>query len=289
MQEVELEILETSYKRVKELSIKVANKVEVAYDDFFADMYNSVIEDIEDYAPTILRRYLPHGSWDDITKRWHKTKVRHGVIAENSGDYNHFYRGISHKALARKALSRSSKDGGVSRAGDSKRRPTKPVQVGPFAKYIQSLQSEGNVERFFGPVMLGYSFVSPQMGEKITAKMGPKNLTMNNFEDINKIRHIYITNAKGQHTTSLPSRLQVTATIQAFPVLESVKKDEWYLVDYILKRIDPANEKQWVKINGRMGGRTRGARPIRPIIAPLVQYFINQKLARAMEKVISGV
>jgi len=63
----------------------------------------------------------------------------------------------------------------------------------------------------------------------------------------------------------------IRAQVTAFTRLTGVRFSEWSVVDFILKQVDPQNEKQWVKINGSAAFGSR--RPMRAMITPLITWY----------------
>lgn len=283
-QEVELELLTTTKDVVKRISLDVSRGIEIQYDDFFSDLLE-LIESRMDWVPKILRKYTPNGEWDDISTRWSGVKQKRlGMGAGN----NWYYKGISSSNTTSKALSiRKKGDGGVERVDGRQKRSSKRVKTSPFAKYIATLQNSTTTEKFFGPITLQYDFQAPSIGHKITPVMGSKTVNGETFNNI--ITKINRRTHRGTFG-KIEGDLSVTAKIEAFSFLNRIQQNEWFIVDYILKRIDPANEKQWVKINGRRGpgksGTKRGSegRPIRPILVPMIQFYIQEALPIAMLK-----
>lgn len=281
-QEIELEFIDVCKKAVIKESQDIAQEIQLKYDTFFEYMLTRLIG--RNDAPGWFAQYLPGGEWEDITKKWSNTKHRINQSLDES-NYNSHYRGISSSNTMVNRLSVRRNDGGAKRAGNPTRRKPGKVKTTPFATYISTLQTSGTTERFFGPVSLQYEIQAPQVGHVVTAKMGHKTLTdpISN----NTIRNIYAknVNAYRKPLTALPKDMQITARVEAFGRLKEVQRVEWMLVDYIIKQIDPQNEKQWVKINGRTGGHGRGHRPIRALILPMIRWYFDKLLPDA----ISGI
>lgn len=277
-QEIELEFVDICKTKVIQESQEIANEVQVKYDAFFEYMLTRLIG--RNDAPGWFAKYLPDGEWRDITAKWSTTKHRINQALDES-NYNSFYRGISNSTTAGKNLSVRKNDGGASRPGVTRRKSGK-TKVPPFSQYISSLQAAGTTDKFFGPVTLQYEIQSPNVGVQVTAKMGHKTLTGNAAN--NSIKNIYAKNtlAYRKPLTALPKDMSITARVEAFGNLRAIQQTEWAIVDYIIKRIDPSHEKQWVKINGRRGGHGRGNRPIRALVLPMVQWYFNQLLPDAI-------
>ncbi len=277
-QEVELEFVNMAKAEVIKESQEIAQEVQVKYDAFFEYMVTRLIG--RNDAPSWFAKYLPQGDWSDIGAKWSNTKHRINQSLDET-NYNSYYRGISSSSTAGKGLTVRKNGEGASRIGVTRRKSGK-VKVPSFASYISSLQASGTTEKFFGPVTLQYEIQSPTVGVQVTAKMGHKTLTGSAAN--NSIKNIYAKNttAKYKPFTSLSKDLMVTARVEAFGNLRAIQQTEWAIVDYIIKRIDPSHEKQWVKINGRTGGHGRGNRPIRALVLPMVQWYFNQLLPDAI-------
>lgn len=280
-QALELELVEMSAKNTIELAKVIAEEVRIDYDDFFGVLLAKVLRKLDD-APRFLEKYIPDGEWHDVSLKWHNRKVN--TIGMPVGS-NWYYNGISKAMTMGNRLSRKTARGmkgqEATRLDGRTRRQSGKVRVPAFTDYIATLQQSGTTAKFFGPVTLQYDFQAPKVGHVITAKMG--QIEANGTDTRNLIKKIYVKDmlAKRQPFAKFPENLRVTARVEAFGALAGVQQTEWFIVDYILKRIDPANEKQWVKINGR-GKGGRGGRPIRPIILPMVQYYIQNSLPAAI-------
>lgn len=86
---------------------------------------------------------------------------------------------------------------------------------------------------------------------------------------------------------AFPKDMKMRATITAFGNLKGVKFNEKSIVDYIIKRIDPVNEKQWVKINSEVGiGRSK--RPIRAVITPILRYYMDKRFSEILRAAIKS-
>lgn len=278
-QEVELEMLSTTKDVVKSISLNVAQEMQKEYDYFFDELL-TVIKGKLEYIPDYLQRYLPEGDWDFITSKWSKAKTKR--IGMPFGN-NWYYNGISNALTTSKGLSIRKNDGGVSRDDGRRSRSPKAKKTPSFESYISTLQDAGTTAKFFGPITLQYEFQSPAIGHKITPVMGARMVNGSMVDNV--ITRINRRTHKGTWG-KVEGDLNVTAKVEAFGVLKDLKKLEWFIVDYIIKKIDPANEKQWVKINGTSGGKGKGkgSRPIRPLILPMIQFYINDELPKAMRK-----
>jgi hypothetical protein len=284
MQELELEVLETCYSKVIKTSKEIAEFIDDDYDMFFHDMHSLLGTDD---VPDMIKRFVSRGEWIDISERWNKVKVKHGVITP---EQNRYYLGITGSrtlSLNRLGRKKSGRAGAEREVYATKKKPGK-AKVPAFGSYLKTLQAPGTVQKFFGPVTLNYGFESPTGYTSIGAKMGPNAKHPNVLP--NQIRHIWTRNrVKNTISSSIPSELRITANIEAFGRLKEVKKFEWFMVDFILKRIDPSHEKQWVKINGQRGGKGKGRRPIRAIVLPLVQYYMNKKLPDSIRRTLGTI
>lgn len=289
MNSIEIMMMETTAKVVQDTSKEIAYAMQIQYDDFFADLLEIVAAKLNS-EPAFLAKYLPEGDWMPISTKWSKEKTK-WLGMPKSDDWH--YNGLSNVGTMAKGLSirrkygRGQMDRGIKRNnGKTSRNPNK-INVPPFVKYIKTLQAVGTTERFFGPVSLQYEFQAPDIGHTITPTIGWGNVKGEYLPNIIKsIQH----RNRGQFA-KFPSEMRVTATVEAFGILAGLKDLEWFLVDYIIKRIDPANEKQWVKINGtRPAGPKEGShgREVKPLIQPLVRYYLHEALPNAIKRNIKG-
>lgn len=264
-QELDLFLRDQTTSLVESLSREAAEEVDRAYHAFFFDMLGYLGMDA---LPRELRGYsLP---WEDLSALWVHQKIKHGRASDTN---QAFYIGITREQAAAKAA-RSTK----------RRRKKAPVK--PFSEYISSLQNSGAVDRFFGPVTLKYEFQSPRLNETVSVRTG-RATARNPTPHRNQITSVRVQDNYLKKRVSDLKDHRVIGTIEAFKVFEMVQKTEWAMVDYIIRKVDAANKKQWQKINGTKGPRGT-MRPIRAIILPMVQYFINERLPDELREVMKS-
>lgn len=259
-----------SSKKIREMTKELRDELLHEYDTFFALMVEDVIGALG--TPSILS---PYTSWKPLGEKWVFEKRKFGGYSSG----NEHYLGLSNAATKRKQLGRTRKGGkeiGMSRLRAYSSSKSKMVSVGPFRDYIQSLNTAGTTARFFGPVSITYSFVSPDPNFSVTVN-----------QDSGVVERTQVRSAKRGTFVAFPKELRMTATITAFGKLKGVTFNEKNVVDFIIKRIDPANEKQWVKINSEYGiGRSR--RPIRAVVTPLLRYFIERRFPEIVRRAIKS-
>lgn len=248
-----------SSKKVREMSEEIKEELETEYNYFFQMILDEVIGAIT--TPGVLSPYV---KWKPLSNQWVKYKGT-----------NEHYVGLSNSQTMGRALRRRGSRG-MSRLRANGPMPAGAFKVGSFQSYIQSLNKAGTTARFFGPISVSYDFVTPSANFKVTP------LVENGI-----VKQTLVRSAQRGQFVAFPKTLKMQATITAFGKLKGVQFDEWHIVDYILKRIDPANEKQWVKINSQYGfGRSR--RPIRAVITPILKYYLERRFPEIVRAAIKA-
>lgn len=248
-------------KTIRETTKEIAEELQIEYDYFFQMIVDDVIGELQ--TPGIL---APYTTWKPLSKHWIKAKAT-----------SQHYIGLSNRLTVGRALGRKSRNGrsiGISRLRSNGVKPQGFVKVGPFESYIRSLTGKGTTERFFGPLKIDYDF-----------QTGDPNITVYTQRDGAIVKRTQFRANRGFVAT--PSSLKFKATISAFSALKGVTFNEKAIVDYIIKRIDPVNEKQWVKINSSYGiGRSR--RPIREIMTPTLRYYMQKRFPEIVQAAIKA-
>lgn len=246
-------------KTIRETTKEIAEEIQLEYDYFFQMIVDDVIGELQ--TPGILS---PYTTWKPLSKGWVKAKAT-----------SQHYIGLSNRLTTGRALGRKSKSGrdiGISRLRSNGLKPKGLLKVGPFETFARSLTAKGTTARFFGPLKIDYDF-----------QTGDPNITVYTQRDGAIVKRTQFRANKGFVAT--PNSLKFKATVSAFPALKGVTFSEKSIVDYIIKRIDPANEKQWVKINSAYGiGRSR--RPIREIITPSLRYYMQKRFPEIVKTAI---
>lgn len=244
------------------MSVEIKEELNTEYNYFFQLILDDVIGALS--TPGLL---APYTSWKPLSAKWIKQKA--------TGKH---YVGLSNSLSRGKALGRrnANKSIGISRLRANGRKPQGLVKVGAFEDYIKTLTAQGTTARFFGPVAIKYDFVSPD----------PRfSVTMSQANDI--VARTQVRSSLRGTFVAFPKDLKMKATISAFGNLKGVTFNERNIVDYILKRIDPANEKQWVKINSTSGiGRSK--RPVRAIITPVLRYYMDKRFSEIVRAAIKS-
>lgn len=243
--------------KVRETSEEIKQELDTEYNYFFQMIVDEVIGAVS--TPGIFRSYV---DWDPLSKKWIKQKST-----------SMFYVGLSNSRTLGRTLNRKG-TAGATRLGDNANTPRGYVKVGSFQSYIQSLNQAGTTARFFGPVSVSYDFVSPSGNFKITSKQESSIVKRTDARD------------KGRFV-AFPKTVHMEARITAFSKLKGVPFNEWSIVDYIIKRIDPSHEKQWVKINSEYGiGRSR--RPIRAVVTPILKYYYERRFPEIVREAVKA-
>ncbi len=252
-----------SSKKIREMSVEIKEELDTEYSYFFQFISDEVIGALS--APGVIAGYT---SWKPLSAKWVKQKA----TAQH-------YIGLSNSTTRGKALGRTRKGGkeiGMSRLRASGNKPKGLIKVGAFADYIATLHGRGNTERFFGPVAISYDFVAPDA--RIQVSMNQENGI------VNRVR---TTSVKRGQFVAFPKEMKMVAKITAFGKLKGLAFNEKKIVDYIIKRVDPANEKQWVKINSEIGiGRSK--RPIRAVVTPILRYYMDKRLSEIVSSAIKS-
>jgi hypothetical protein len=254
-----------SSKKIREMTAELKEELQTEYDTFFL----LIVEDVVGALNTP-SRFIPY-YWQPLSDRWQIAKLKEG----NADISQRHYIGLSNSSTARRPLGRA-KHNGMSRLRTATGSKSKFVKVGPFGDYMRSLTSQGTTARFFGPVTLSYDFVSPDPRFSVTVS-----------EKDGALQRVQVRSAERGTFVAFPKELKMTATVTAFGNLKGVAFNEKSVVDYIIKRVDPSNEKQWVKINSEYGmGRSK--RPIRAVITPLLRYFIERRFPDIVRRAIKS-
>lgn len=267
LKEMELKLTERlvsfTSDKVKELSEEIKEELTTEYNYFFQMIVDEVIG--KTATPGLISKYT---TWKPLSKKWISDK----------GTKKH-YVGLSDSKTLSRALGRRVKEGrkkGLSRLRANGTKPSGRNKTGSFETYIQSLNTAGTTERFFGPVAISYDFVSPNPNISVVKEQ--TNGLVKQVAHWSKSRNKFV---------AFPKNLNMKATITAFGKLKGVKFDEWSVVDYIIKRVDPSNEKQWVKINSEYGiGMSN--RPIRAVITPILRYYMDKRFSEIVKDAVNN-
>lgn len=255
-------------QKVRLMSTEIQEELTTEYNYFFGMIVDSVIGATT--TPGVLTQYT---AWKSLSKKWVKQKGT-----------NRHYIGLSVASTSGKALGRRGTNGngiGLSRLRANGTKPKGLQKVGALAAYMRSLNVAGSTARFFGPITSSYDFVPAD----------PKiRVVINQADGVVKRVTVLSTvaNDKGLKSfMAFPKTMKMTVNIAAFGKLKGVSFNEKSVVDYIIKRIDPANEKQWVKINSEYGiGRSK--RPIRAVITPILKYYMAQRFPEIVKAAIKS-
>jgi hypothetical protein len=252
-----------SSKKIREMSVEIKEELDTEYSYFFQFITDEVIGALS--TPNLLGGY---SAWKPLSAKWVKQKAT-----------SQHYVGLSNSLSRGKALGRTRKGGkeiGMSRIRANGNKPKGLVKVGAFADYIATLHGRGNTERFFGPVAIKYDFLAPDARIQVSIN-----------QDNGIVNRVRTTSVKRGQFVTFPKDMKMVANITAFGKLKGITFNEKKIVDFIIKRIDPANEKQWVKINSEIGiGRSK--RPIRAIVTPILRYYMDKRLSEIVQRAIKS-
>lgn len=258
-----------SSKKIREMTKEIEEELNTEYNYFFQMILDEVIGRVG--TPGLL---APFTTWKPLTEKWAFHKQKFGGYATGK----EHYRGLSNSSTRGKALGRRStgRSIGMSRLRANGRKPSGLLKTGSFENYIRTLTAAGNTAKFFGPVVISYDFFSPD--PNISVKINQSDGVVTRTQIRSASRGTFI---------AFPKEMRMTATITAFGNLKGVRFNEKNVVDYIIKRIDPGNEKQWVKINSEVGfGRSK--RPIRAVITPILKYYMDKRMSEIIRAAIKS-
>lgn len=200
--------------------------------------------------------------WEPLSRDWveQKQKIAHRA---KKGMAKGYYQGITEYLAVnrgpKKRLGPAKRDGsnGAHRGGG---RLKSLSNVPAFTDFLKNHQADlAYVQRLFGKVEVDYELKSSGKTLKTKAVGG------------------IITSVKSQSKGTMPKSYQVKVSISAFgTVLGGKTLNEWSVVDLLLKQRDPANEGQWVKINGQRGH-------MRPLILPMIRWFMADRFKQEIK------
>lgn len=258
----------------------LAEKMDRAYEEFFSRLHSEVIGEgtpWENGAPFLIKKFMGgEGQWRKLTGGWMDRKAipRKGQFNDHPQGFYQGLTGFYGRATSPKRLGRRTPGSpglprlrGVARPGGT---------AVPFEQFIRGLaRNKLSTERFFGPLEIQYEISKDGRTFRVT--------TLDKaIEDIDTISE------KTGKLLMFPKEYSLKTTVTAFPQIRAIEFAEWYIVDYMLKRIDPVDEKQWVKINSRKAFGKK-ARPLRAMITPLISWYFNVEFARVMREFQQGL
>jgi hypothetical protein len=278
MQQLQAQVVEQllaqTSAQIRARSIKIKAAVEAEYARFFEHMISMIGE----FTPAIVASQGVQ--WSPVSDDWQNRKYLAGV------EDPFFYRGLTDQIGRNYSTSRlgRKKNYGVPRLAGVKRLGDEGNLS--FESYLENLNAQGKVTEFFGPVTIFYEV----SGRGVTTFVAQEDNV------VQRVRALARAKSGSSGWASLPDQLKIAIKVAAFRLPSGVLNDEWRLVDYILKRLDPLHEKQWVKINSRYGyprarrsdkkGKRRSVnysagrrnRPIRPMVSPLINWYIKNRI-----------
>lgn len=265
-------VKQVTIERLQEETYYLANDIEKVYEDFFKIVDTQIVGSVTghfDESPNFISNYMGReGNWKALSGDWidYKDKAMETASGGMTLEFSKAYVGVTelYKNFSKSRLGRS-RAGGVSRV-----RVKRPLGVSQsFRQYMHQLAGTRTaVEHFFGPIDIEYYFAEKYRTFKVTTIDGA-------------IKDIDALSKKTGKFLMFPREFSVKSSVFAFQSINGVEFSEWYVVDFILKRIDPLHEKQWVKINSRYGHG--GKRPIRAIITPLISWYGHVAFKQILE------
>ena len=187
-------------------------------------------------------------------KWWGRKEKAYAVTGDTK--YLHFYTGVS-SALGKMRGKRKKREG-------SKRRGV----TKPFNTYLEELASKGpeEVTKIFGGIQVSFTVTRPDGG----------TVHLQQLPDAVKIFRQW--DGKGKFAKAVDGTT-LHVSILAFPKL-IYKLDEYALTDFMRKQTK--TQTQWYKVTGSVG------RP-RPILLPLLQWYMNYKLPQVVKQASEGI
>lgn len=300
--EISTRIRGDTFDELQLRTFRLSSQLTRVYDRFFEILAENVLDVAAEsdtahgYAetPPLIAAYMGGaGRWQALSEKWINVKSRPMFANLPDG----FYHGLTASvgAVSHSRLGRTRQPGSQPRKAHIAR-PNTGAKT-PFSKFIHGLaKKSGSTERFFGPFEIEYKFYKEGRLFKVTKT--PEQ----------GVEEIEVKSDKTGKFVMFPRDYSMGAELTAFPKLAQIGFNEWQVVDFILKRIDPANEKQWVKINARTGfapkkrysankkgqklseGQKyanrmgRGHRPIRALITPLISWYHKVAFEQAMRQ-----
>lgn len=277
----EQRVVALAKERLEEQTAQLKENIEIQYELFFDKILDEIVgtESPEGgggirATPSLIKNYMgKEGHWKPLSPAW-------AALKDELGSRSDFYIGLtnvkggsSRNSLGRGQARASGSKGTMkgkwaTRLGNDRKKPGK-VSVPSFESYMNDLAGQGvtAMNRIFGPVGIEYTFSKD-----------------NQIVDIESFttRTSRAAATQGQQVFANIKGTRITATVRAFTRLKGVQDfSEAYVVDYILKRLDPGHEKQWVKVNSNYGFG-RGKRPVRAFVAPLISWYMNDAFAKIM-------
>lgn len=254
---IQEEVTAIAVSHLKEESKKVIAEVQEFYELFFKtlldDVVNSELPGYSSGTPGIFQE-VGAPPWAQLSDRGKNSWMDQKDRAWKKGDHSalDFYQGLTTTLSSR-----------MTRKG--KRGRFRKTQT-PFHLYISTLASDPTMTAtIFGPVQVEYSLARPDKGKVVVSQVG---------DIVDRVKQW---DKKG-FAKALDGTV-LTASVKAFPRLDRIGSSEEAVVAFLAAR-DPANKNQWLKVSHG----ARGSWKIRPIITPLIQWYLQVGL----QKILSG-
>jgi hypothetical protein len=271
---IEEKLTTNAVLQLQERSKRVAAALQATYELFFAkleDLVNSGLGGDARGAPSMIAEYT---SWKALSPSWYDQKFK----SKNRNSLN-FYIGMSDQMGTRQVgantlstYSQKHKRGRFRSGGRSK----------PFYRYVEGLANSPNAtERFFGSGSIGYELKRPN-GQIIKLAQDPTRSGVIGG----------LAEKPGKKFLEGLDGTVLTAQIWVFPKLTGLigsNDSSLSIDDSVEQRIakfmskqDPANQNQWMKVSGRGGS---GMKPIRPILTPLIKWYLQVGFRDVLRKI----
>lgn len=209
---------------------------------------------IRDYVMLTMSGVTPamfrgYTTWRPLTKQWMRHKAKHS------------------KRVRRGKIT----IGGVESTGSSNADKHYRGLTGKLNVYIKQLATSGNSNRLFGTPITRLAFGD---GSESTVTVDKKVVTKQGRVVLMGYR------PDGKYGFITPKAGRPSITVKAFPNLQNLPSTEEALTDWLA--VKTGRREEWMKVYS-----THNQRPIRPIILPMLKWYVEKGFPRAMAKVIS--
>lgn len=275
--EVRIEITADAVKRLETLSSKIAIQLREEYENFFDYLSEEIVgkfgvgnnESIgDDNAPDMIAAYT---SWTALSDEWiakKRTYIDKKGAPESTMDT---YHGISKWLGKQGRLTVIRRNG----KGKGKFKKARPGQV-PFSEFVATkAKDQKMVTKVFGPLNLEYVLTPPNGPPMKLQRLGDAVAAIGN-------PRVYTGRGKSSVFASAMDGNRLTITISAFGRI-SPMWNESAIIDWFIKS-EPANKAQWGKVNAVRKGFWK----IRPIILPLIQWYLNEGFRQAVKIAVNS-
>lgn len=254
--------------RLKDQSEKAYLRVNGMYEGFFKMVSKDIIggtfgSDVDGDTGGVPYVFQERGAkaapWKPLHEKWMYDKAKYATSTK--GASLTIYHGITG------ALSDPVKINKKNRM-----RPKKVVKGKSLSSFVKDFSgNKRNTQKMFGKLKMEYKIVRPDGGETKVKTVG------NMVKEIQQWAPKEV--RKKKVLTGSIAGTRLIATISAFGDLQ-LGWDETKIVNHMINK-DKRNWRQWSKINAkRLGGHWR----IRPVILPLINWYVNVAFKAALRE-----